>query len=137
MDFTVHIKKGQPIPNFRPDELYRVSVTEDDEETHLRFSVNYEHLVPFTAIVNEYLADQATPFDVPTLAAIARSLTNLGVANAHQKTMVHFMGLHNLMLMDQECKKTPFDKMMVIEWFDQLAQYFASRGSPDGNVVKH
>ena len=48
------------------------------------------------------------------------------------------MALYNIQLMDQETEKTPFDKGLVVSWFDQLSEYFSTRReSTDGNTVKH
>lgn len=138
MDFTIHIPHGQPVPHFVPDSMYRLTVVDDDKELHIRFNIDWEHVKDFTDVVRDFLTEQATPYDYPTICAIARSLTQLGVANANQKTLAHAMALYNIQLMDQETEKTPFDKGLVVSWFDQLSEYFSSRReSTDGNTVKH
>jgi hypothetical protein len=54
----------------------------------------------------------------------------MGIANAHYKTIVIAMAKLNVALMDRETKKHPYDPLLVLNWYNQLGEFLASRDQP-------
>jgi hypothetical protein len=131
MDFSLHLPPDFPEIDFQPDPaLYELIVVKSPSETTMRFHVKAPEIQDFLDLLVEFIAEQNMPFDRATVESIARSMTLMGIANAHYKTIVIAMAKLNVALMDRETKKHPYDPLLVLNWYNQLGEFLASRDQP-------